>query len=253
LLDWSYKETQLNGLLVGLEPSTGKRTAKIHIVGATEAEAEARFNALADHIAADLARSQLGRLYIGEWYLPCVFKASEKQYYKDRTVITQSYSLHSDDPRWVREKTWGFTSAEKDGDGLDMGFDYPHDYGAPWYSGRIVNSCPYPCQARITVEGPAEKWSIRIGSNVYQCDKTLLENEFLTMDGLDETITFVSALGNCEDASSSRMGVYADGSGSFVFEPVPAGSSPVYWDNCKAVEVTVYEKKDERPMGEAVT
>lgn len=239
-LDWSYSVKELNGrcALTRFDPTEFSLAVTVSGPGAA-----AEMDRLADVLAADAGAAAFGRLYVGEWYRACVPLSMEHDWCQRDAAFLVEVTFRADDPAWVRTEEQELV--DPGGTGLDYPYDHPHDLGAPSQTDSVRNRSPVACPVRIRVTGPATGWSVRIGTNVYRCALDLLSGEMATVDGSSETITVTRADGTVENAFSSWRGTFKEGSGSYVFEPVPPGESPVSWEGCSGVAVTVYERRAE--------
>ncbi len=252
LNDWELQAQIMNGRVAGFTREVAEKPVAGIVFKHDSTAALAKLDelyevAIVDTDDGDFNTPNYGRLIVGDWYVLCWMRGmtSDRTWVKDAADF--SMTLVSDKPLWTREKPQTFI-AEKDGAGLDMGFDYPHDYSASWFEGTVHNVSPRRCPARIAVAGPTDSWYVRIADNVYSVSRKLDVDEILIIDGRDETIVHIDSLGNETNAFGDKAGVYMDGSGSFVFEPVPPGDSAIEWDGVDGVEVLVYEQRDQRPF-----
>lgn len=239
-LDWGYSVKELNGrtALTRLEPL--EFSVDVTVSGA---DAVSEMDRLADVLAADAGAGSFGRLYVGEWYRVCVPLGIGHEFCEGDGAFLLTVTFRADDPAWVRTEEQELVSP--DTSGLDFPHDLPHDLGAPSQTDSIRNRSSVACPVRIRVTGPATGWSVRIGTNVYRCTVDLVSGEMVSIDGNEETIEVTRADGTSENAFSTWAGTFKEGSGSYVFEAVPPGTSPVSWEGCEGVAVTVYERRAE--------
>lgn len=239
-LDWGYSVKELNGRLAmtALEPLEFSLAASVSGPGAASA-----LDALADALSTDAASGSAGRLYVGEWYRRCVPLSMAHEWCQGDGAFLLELGFRADDPAWVRAEE--VELVPPDPAGLDFPHGFPHDYSPPAMTDSVRNRSPVPCPVRIRVQGPASDWSVRIGANAYSCDIPLIAGETACIDGSDETITVTRASGAVENAFQTFEGVFREGSGSYVFEPVAPGVSPVSWEGCSGVALTVYERRAE--------
>lgn len=239
-MDWTYAIKELNGHVAYTLLDPVEFSLDMIIFGEG---ADAELDRLADVIATDASTASFGKLYVGEWYRVCVPFAIEHRFFEDDNAFGVTVSFRADDPAWIRTEEQELISAPSDG--LDFPHDYPHDLGVPAQTNSVRNRSSVACPVRIRVTGPATGWSVRIGTNVYRCAITLVSGEMATVDGSAETITVTRADGTQEDAFYTWQGTFKEGSGSYIFEPVPPGESPVSWEGCSGVAVTIYERRPE--------
>lgn len=244
VLDWEYSVQELGGMIDCLYRDTRTFDGGFAVGADGSLTAAERLDALVDVTARDVGANEPGRLYVGDWFVLVYLISLEKKYSTGDEVFDCTGRFVTDSPRWRRERELQFRPREEV-DGHDYPHDFPHDYSPSWFSGALKNTSPLPCAVRICVEGPASDWHVRIANNVYACRKALKEGERLLIDGLAEEIWFTDALGNASNAFDTWAGVFKEGSGSFVFERVPSGESPMSWDGCDALSITLCEERDE--------
>lgn len=252
LNDWELQVSTLNGSIASFAHEVIEKPVAGIVFKHDSAPALAKLDelyevAIVDTECAGMEAPSYGRLIVGDWYMLCWLRgiSSDRTWHKDAADF--EVILVSDVPLWTREKIQSFV-AEEGGTGLDYPHDYPYDYAASWYTGNVRNASPRRCPVRIAVEGPTNSWHVRIAENVYTVSRKLDSGEMIIIDGRDETITHIDALGNRTNAYGDKGGIFEDGSGSFIFERVPSGDSEIEWDGIDRVEVLVYEQRDQRPF-----
>lgn len=252
--DWELQASSLNGCIAGFDRGImDKPVAGIvfkHDSNPALAKLDEMYEvSIIDTESDGLDTPNYGRLIVGDWYVLCWVRGIATERTELKEAADFRLTLVSDKPLWTREKVQTFL-ADKEGTGLDYPHDYPHDYAASWFTGTVRNSSPRRCPVKITVEGPADSWYVNIADNSYSVNRELDPGEMIIIDGRDEKITHIDALGNRTDAFGEKDGIYKDGSGSFIFETVPSGDSEIVWDGIDRVEVLVYEQRDQRPYVE---
>lgn len=255
--DWALKAASLNGNIAGFTHEVMDKAVAGIVFKHDSRPALAKLDEMYEVAIVDTERNSgletpaYGRLVVGDWYLLCWVRGGsfDRTYLKDAADFT--LTLVSDLPLWTREKVQTFV-AEIEGSGLDYPHDYPHDYTASWFTGTIRNGSPKRSPVRIAVAGPADNWHVRIAGNAYSVARKLDPGEMVVIDGRDETITHIDALGNETNVFGDKAGIYKDGSGSFIFETIPPGESEVEWDGVDKVEILVYEQREQRPFVEEI-
>lgn len=205
--------------------------------------------AIVDTESDDFETPSYGKLVIDDWYMLCWMKGAEydRTWYESAGDFT--VTLVTDEPLWTREIPQTFLNDLDDvGSGLDYPHDYPFDFTRSALASTVQNASPRKCPVRISVEGPASSWDVRIADNVYKLNLDLEQGERVVIDGRDMTVTLYDNLGNPSNAFDKIGGTFEEHSGSYVFEPVPAGESNLTLSNIDAAEVIVYEQRDQRPF-----
>lgn len=244
ILDWEYSVQTLGGSIDCLYRDSRPFDGVFFVGPDGKLSASERMDAFANLTSKDVGANEPGRLYVGDWFIPVFLIGLEKEYALRDEVFDCRGRFITDSPRWMRERKLQFRSRE-DTEGIDYPHDYPHDYSPSWFSGAVRNTSPLPCAVRIEIQGPAQGWHVHIADNVYTCSKALDPGERLLIDGYAEEIWFTDKLGSASNAFDTWGGVFKEGSGSFVFERVPSGDSPISWDGCDALSITLCEERDE--------
>lgn len=248
ILDWDYSVQELGGTVECVYRGPRTFEGEFFIGPDKGVTASERLVKLTNLMSRDNGANMAGTFYVDDAFIPVRTLGLGKEYSEEDRVFDCKGIFRSDSPRWMRERKFQF-SPRKDAKGMDYPHDHPHDYSPSWFSGAVRNTSPLPCAVRICVEGPAQGWHVRIADNVYSCKKSLDAGEFLLIDGLAEKIWFTDKLGNVSNAFETWDGTFKDGSGSFVFQRAPVGESPISWDGCDAVSITLCEESDEWMWG----
>lgn len=196
-----------------------------------------------------------GRLHVGEWYLECyVTKGSPS--FMTRNAAKYDVTLTSDDAVWRRETTYRLlpgSGREVENETLDYPHDYSHDYGTSSVAGVTLDVPGVsPCDVRIRVYGHAVAPYVRIGANTYQVNVTVPDGAILTIDTTlkasmrGDAVTLRGRYGDVQDVFSKRLRG-AEGSGSYIFERVPAGPQVVSWPQGFGADVTLIERRGRLP------
>lgn len=195
----------------------------------------------------DVANSTPGTLRVGGW--------SRRAYIVRCEPDTICRGYHSAeltavllDGAWSRESTVSFVAAAKvEGGWLDLPCDLPYDLGAPRPSSYVEASVWGESPCRLTVHGPCESPSVRIGGNLYSVDCTVPTEGILTVDGIAKTAVVTDGHGTETDVFASARRGTGKGGGSYAFQPLPPGVSEVSWDGTFAFDLTVFEQEGEPP------
>lgn len=209
--------------------------------------------AIIDTESDDFEAPSYGKIIIDDWYMLCWLKGADydRTWYEEAGDFT--FTFVSDEPLWTREIPQTVVNEiDTEASGLDYPHDYPFDFSKSSLASSIRNASPRQCPIRITVEGPATSWSIRIADNVYQLNLNLAQDERVVIDGRDFTVIHYDNLGNPQNAFDKIGGIFEEHSGSYIFEHVPAGESNVTLNGIDAAEIVVYEQRDQRPFAERV-
>lgn len=137
---------------------------------------------------------------------------------------------------WRLNTTNEFGSSDEDqGEDANSGFlDYPYDYAYDYtFKARSrdrVNVGISDAPVYIVVHGPAINPEIVIGGNAYTVNTSVPAGADLVIDGMNRTINVVYPDGTSVSAFGAGVRGTGEGSGEYVFQPLPAGESRVVWD-----------------------
>lgn len=240
VLAWSLDTEELNGAIASFSRGTQSRTMQ----GATYTEAARR--RIYEVPARDVAESTPGRLYFGDWYMVCYVTGSTVSGWWDAAgKAGYELTVTTDDPQWHRDTPYVFTEREEGGQGLDYPHDYAYDYGYSSSTTTVRNRSILPADLVIRMYGPCENPSVEIGGNEYRLDVSLAQGDYAVIDTYSKTAYVVRLDGDVENAFPDIAGDYREGSGSYVFQKLPEGSSDLVWPGTFDTDVVVVETRDE--------
>ena len=124
------------------------------------------------------------------------------------------------------------------GSWLDLPTDLPFDLQAPRMSSRVVNPMLSACDWRMVVYGPASNPRVRIAGNDYMLDVLIPQGGYVVVDQHARTITLTQPNGDVANVLGAAHRGSGLGSGQYIFEPIPAGSSTVEWDGSFGFDLT---------------
>ncbi len=234
--EWGYN-SQYNKI-TGFKRTVTKKTVPVLIYGENR-------NTLANHlfevIEKDVLAGKNGRLIIGDYYMEGYFYGSKKSYYNDPRFLKFNLTFITTQNKWINGKTYVFRpdSIETGGDGLDYPFDYPHNYGSPIGVQNLINTNFVPSNFVIEIYGPASNPSVIIGGDVHRVYCTLQDNEYLTIDSLNKTITKTTINGTKVNQFYNRD------IENYVFEKVKTGENSVIITPSCNVSITLLEERSE--------
>lgn len=231
------------------------------ISGATRAAREVTVDAqLTDPAAADLLRRAADRDVSsgtpgvievdGEWTQRAyVTRIEPKTIYGGYSQASLTVVLL--DGVWRRPVTVEFRPVADDptNEWLDLPCDLPVDLLASRGESAIDSDAWLPSPVLITIWGPAVDPEVTIGGNTYSFAITVPAGSRLEVDGASwpRTITLVSDTGDRSDEFACGERGTGRGCGSYCFEPVPPGRSPVSWEGGFGVDVTYYVEEGQVP------
>lgn len=206
----------------------------ITISAATQEEGAALLDRLQQAFDHDVRANKAGRIEIDDYWTKAfvtTFGLSCDDSFGLWEVEVETKVLLPD-PVWVLERKRAFSTARDDD--AAGGLNYPHNYPFNFYSGVTVdsidNDLSWPCAVKIIIYGAASNPYVYIGSNRYEVDVEVPEGGLLIIDGLDKSqIELRDRYGNVQNVFNRRISG-TQGSGTYIFEPIPSGVNPVTWD-----------------------
>ncbi|WP_294163140.1 hypothetical protein [uncultured Senegalimassilia sp.] len=236
--EWDYKL----GYRALATASRGARKVSFKAFFADMAQADA-FRRCAD---SDMQKGMPGTLRVEGWFQRCFVVASEVDGIGG-DFFAAKLTLVLLDGVWRRGTTTAFVPVQSSADYefLDLPYDLPYDLGAPQPRRYAVNPGYADSPAKLVVYGPAVNPSVRLAGNLYRVDVTVPDGGRLEIDPLRRTVTEVLPDGTKIDAFSKAHRGSGAGSGEYIFERVPVGTSEVSWDNGFGFDLTLYEEEGE--------
>lgn len=236
--EWDYKL----GYRALATTSRGARKVSFNAFFADMAQADA-FRRCAD---TDMQKGTPGTIHVNGWFQRCFVVASEVDGIGD-DFFAAKLTLVLLDGVWRRGTTKAFVSVQGSADYefLDLPHDLPYDLGVTPPQRYAINPGYSGSPAKFVVYGPAVNPSVRLAANLYQVDVTVPDGGYMDIDPLRRTVTVVAADGTTMDAFSKAHRGSGAGSGEYIFERVPVGTSEISWDNSFSFDLTLYEEEGE--------
>lgn len=244
LFSWKLDEQEINGRISSFNRKTSSRKIEVLVYSSDRA------NQLRDQIydisAIDTEARQYGKIWADEWYLKCYITAAQiSEAWEPTGAARFSLTITSDNPVWRRDETHSIIRGDNSGSiDLDYPFNYPHDFATPAADVYIENRSALPSDATIRIYGGATSPAITVGDNRYAVGVTLAPGDYLEIDTEEKTVKVKRAAGAQENAFDKIEGEYMRGSGSYIFEKIPSGSSNITWDGSFSFDVETHEKRD---------
>lgn len=199
---------------------------------------------------ADMASGNPGTLIAdGEWKAGAWITKSEPQSITPTMVETQLTIVLADGV-WRRGTTEHHDPrADKAGGDLDYPYDYPYDYAGMSILGTVTNATGMPQPVKLTIFGPCVNPYVIIGTNRYEVDATIPAGSRLEIDAASDsrTVTMISDTGLRTNLFAKAVRGTGRGSGTYVFEPLPPGTSSISWAGGFEFDLTVIEERSEPP------
>ena len=165
------------------------------------------------------------------------------------TMVETQLTVVLLDGVWRRETTTHHDPRTDAGSGLDYPHDYPHDYGGMSILDTVANTSGMPQPIRLTIFGPCVNPYVIIGPNRYEVDATIPAGSRLEIDGTADarTVIMISDTGLSTNLFAKAVRGTGRGSGTYIFEPLPPGTSTISWAGGFEFDLTAIEERSEPP------
>lgn len=154
------------------------------------------------------------------------------------------------DGRWHREVTRELLPASRMAvEWLNLPTNPPYNLGGTRPAVELDTGWATPCPLRLTVWGPASSPSLRIGENTYSFGIDVPDGARLVADGTGarKSITLIDVNGDATDRFDCGARGSGLGSGTYCFEPLPAGPLGVSWDGSFGVTLAWWQTRGGLP------
>lgn len=197
----------------------------------------------------DVQSGKVGELvYAGEWSTRALVVAqSPSTIYMGYTAAKLTVVLMDGTWRRMHEMYVPMPSTVAGGGGLDYPHDYPYDYARPEPPKSVKASEWGESAVGLRIYGPATNPAVTIGGNTYQVMREVADTERIEVDGLQRTVELVTLYGERVNVAADAVRGRGAGGGSYIFQPLPPGESPVTSDGSFAFDVIWYDEEGEPP------
>lgn len=194
---------------------------------------------------ADLASMKPGTLDFDGWEQRCYITGVEaKAVSGDAASVGLEVVLL--DGVWRKKDVYEFRPGTGSGTvGIGHGYDYGYAYGYPYSeetSREIEVDSIVASPFRIIIYGLAVRPSVTVGGNRYQVSTDVSDGGYLLIDSIEGTVTKVAKNGYRTNALPYAVLGGGVGSGSYIFEDIPAGTSTVSYDGSFGWDLEVYRE-----------
>lgn len=247
LPSWSIDLVRLNGRFAGV--SRGAPVYKLAVVVCAKSEADGvkAKNDLFEIPALDVDNETPGRLYLDDWYIEGFITSSEVvNFWQGKDVAQYAIEFSATTKRWVRETQRSYTERYSPvGIFLDFPYDFPYDYGVSRQIFTIENSNYTDSPVMLRIFGDVKNPRITINNNEYRVNVDLDAGEYIEINGFNYTVEIVRANGKRDNAFQYISGDFRKDSGSYIFQPIPAGVSEVIWSGEFDFDIVSFELRSE--------
>lgn len=126
---------------------------------------------------------------------------------------------------------------------LDLPTDLPTDLASSRIALTVDNPTGKTAEFSAIIFGPCTNPSFRLGGNTYEVDVTVPSGGYVSLSatGLSKTITLTAENGDVTNIFDKGVRGDGAGSGSYVFEPIPAGESLLEISGNCGIDLTLYD------------
>lgn len=136
-----------------------------------------------------------------------------------------------------------FPIAAGTGSQLDLPTDLPTDLATLRIASTVNNPTGKSAEFTAIIFGQCTNPSFRLGGNTYEVDVTVPHGGYVSLSatGLSKTITLAAENGDVTNIFDKGVRGDGAGSGSYVFEPIPAGESLLEISGNYGIDLTLYD------------
>lgn len=207
-----------------------------------------RFVDLADN---DFANDKDGILTInGEWFQHVAIGRDQLNGTANPILQQIKMTVILLDGVWRRETVRTVkpcARTQSDQKSLDFPVSFPFDYMRDNAIPPLINHTNVPIPVGFRVYGQAYRPSVRLGSNTYQINTLVPDGAVLTVDPIRYTVTIKDRSGIVTSVFDKAERGTGEGSGIYIFEKLPAGTTHISWSNAFAFDIITYEERTALP------
>ncbi len=237
---------QNNGKITSFQQKTARKSFDLDILSTKEITWKAAADELYQILETDIANETAGKLYVGEYYLPCyIYLAAPDRVNLRNPYVTCTFTLVSDQPTWLRSDRYSYLYANIGSVNertKRYAYRYPYRYHARVGTRGLYNPLSAPAHFQFIVYGPVNNPAIMIGGYLYQVFVDLHENERLMIDYSSErtrTIVKYTADGNSEDVFNKRNKEIS------IFKKINPGKQIVNWSGEFSFDLVLFDERSQ--------
>ncbi len=240
ILDHEWEPEEFGERILGFKKSICKKTVNVDVIKNSKESSRALSNKLVDFFEGDVRRASPGKLYIGEYYLPCYIYSAAKTRWETDVVMSCELGIVTDYPFWCRERLFSFRADVGVQEGfLDYPYDYSYDYASPSNMRFLHNDHYYESDFKCIVYGPCENPRFMINEHIYEVRTLLYDNEYLAFDSRDKSLVKTDYQGNESVIFNSRNKEYD------LFRKIPPGRNNVTWNLGFDFDIILFQERSE--------
>ena len=259
---WDYiTQGQAVQKIVKFEKFMKEKTFQVLISGNTDKEYRENLDKFVQLTDVDINNLQMGRLYVGDYFLDCyIFASGKKKRYVDTLKTIVDCSIICENGNWQSEEKWRYirginsSSNETTGNGILYPYDYVmdpqtheilgYDYSAPFGTDTIINESYMDTDFEMVFYGANLLPEVTIGGNDYRINYSLGADDYLTINSKKKTAVVTKYNGE-----KINVFKYRDRDWN-IFEKIKGGGNLVIIDDDVSLDVTLFYERSEPFWGD---
>ena len=190
----------------------------------------------------DTAVGQVGKFYIGQEYMQCVFLESHKTTNRDiPNAVDIKYTVASPYPMWCHEETANFYEyqSQTNENGLNYPYNYPYNYTADLTQNYLENTNYRENDFEMVIYGPINNPSMLIGDTTYMIEAPIGSGEYAVINSRSKEAYKVGNNGVITNLFNARS------RNQSIFTKIPSGKNQVIYSGAFAFSVTLFHERSE--------
>lgn len=243
LRDFEWSAETENDLITKIKRGVVNKTIPF-IFYCDEDEAVNIKNQFYEHFEKDVINLKPGYFEINEYRYYCyVTKNKKSNYLKSKRYLEIEVQITSDQPKWVKERTYSFipkpNNAFITAENKTYPYVYEYTYGESDGIGEMIIDSLGESDFKIIVYGPVANPSIMIGEYLYNVDCDIGISEYLSIDSKTREIFITDISGNKINVFDKRN------KENYIFQKIKPGNIPVIWSGGFGFGVIVFDERSE--------
>ena len=236
--EWKYET--LGKKAVNFTRDLSEKDHELIIKADTEAEYLQAMNDFYETVEKDVLLNTPGKLYVGEYYIPCYITGGSNTLWSGRfQTAIKGVKVVQQGP-WCKPVKFELrkTGSTLETTGMDFPFDFPFDFGVGAGIDVLEIDALGLCDFEMIIYGPVTDPEITINNQVYKVVTTIYTGEFLRIDSKKKEIIRYMTDGTPVNVFHSR----ADDN---IFQKIPAGTGTVIYNVPLGIDITYYDERSE--------
>lgn len=250
--EWDYiTQGQAVQKIVKFEKRMKTKTFQVVISGNTSKEYRENLDKFLQLTDVDINNMQMGKLYVGDYYLECyIFASGKKKTYINTLKTMVECSIICENGNWQSDEKWVFRAGqapeggEPTGSGIIYPYNYPYNYSAPFGRNNIVNESYLDTDFEMVFYGANLLPEVTIGGNDYRINYELDTDDYLTINSRKK-----AAYVTKNNGEKINVFMYRDRDWD-IFEKIKSGGNVVLLSSNAALDVTLFYERSEPFWGD---